>query len=97
MKPRDIPLDRLLGRTVLGRDNQPVGRLHEFRTERHANGYVVSEYVIGAGGLFERLGLGLRLIMGFRPHGRIARWDQLDISDPEHPCLTCDVGQLREL
>jgi hypothetical protein len=97
MKPQDIPLDRLLGRLVLARDNQPVGRLHDFRTERHANEYIVNEYVIGAGGLLERLGLGMRLIVGLRPHGRIARWDQLDIGDPEHPRLTCDVEQLREL
>ena len=97
MKPQDLPLDRLLGRRVLGRDNQPVGRLHEFRTERHANGYAVSDYVIGAGGLLERLGLALRLIVGLRAHGRVARWDQLDISDPEHPRLTCNVEQLREL
>ena len=27
---------------------------------------------------------------------RVARWDQLDISDPYHPRLTCLVGELTE-
>jgi hypothetical protein len=97
MKQQDIHLDRLLGRPVLTRDNQPVGRLHECRTERLGNEYAISEYVIGAAGLLERLGVGVRLIVGLRPRGHVARWDQLDISDPDHPRLTCGVEHLREL
>ena len=34
----------------------------------------------------ERLGLGVRLILGFeRPTGYVARWDQLEFSDPRSP------------
>jgi hypothetical protein len=97
MTGEDIHLDRLLGRVVHARNNQPVGRIHEFRTEQQGSEWTVSEYVIGAAGLLERLGIGLRLILGVRPRGHVARWDQLDISDPEHPRLTCDVERLRQL
>jgi hypothetical protein len=32
-----------------------------------------------------------------RSHGRRARWDQMDLSDPEHPRLTCPVDELAKL
>ena len=52
---------------------------------------------IGSAGLFERLGVGLRLVIGPWPGGYVVRWDQLDISDPERPRLTCGVEELRPL
>jgi len=93
----EIHLDRLLGRVVVTRNNQPVGRLEDCRAEKHGAECVVTEYLIGGAGLFERLGVGLRLILGLRPRGYVARWDQLDISDPERPRLTCGVNELRLL
>jgi len=59
-----VQLDRLLGREVHTANNRRLGRLEEFRAERRGSDYVVTEYVIGAAGLAERLGLGLRLILG---------------------------------
>jgi hypothetical protein len=32
-----------------------------------------------------------------RPGGRVARWDQIDISDPERPRLTCAANELGPL
>jgi len=93
----EIHLDRLLGRVVIARNNQPVGRLEDCRPEMHGSDCVITEYVIGAAGVFERLGVGLRLILGLRLGGYVARWDQLDISDPERPRLTCGVEELRRL
>jgi hypothetical protein len=55
------------------------------------------EYVIGAAGLMERLGVGFKLLFGKAGAGYVARWDQLDISDPERPRLTCGVEELRRL
>lgn len=95
--PREIRLDRLLGRRVLLGKNQSVGRLEEFRVEAQRDSYVVTEYVIGEAGLLERLGVGFRLLFGKHGGGYVARWDQLDISDPETPRLTCRVEELRTL
>jgi hypothetical protein len=94
---REVRLDRLLGRQVLGGDNRPVGRLEEFRAEKHGTGYVVTEYVIGSAGLFERLGVGVRRVLGKKTRSHVARWDQLDISDVERPRLTCMLSDLRPL
>ena len=44
----------------------------------------------------ERLGLGARLVLGFEgSEGYVVRWDQLELSNPDRPTLTCSVGELR--
>jgi hypothetical protein len=91
-----LRLDRLVGREVHTAAKARVGRLEEFRAVRRGNTWVVTDFVIGAAGLMERLGLGLRQILGMkRAGGYVARWDQLDLSDPDHPRLTCAVEELR--
>ena len=94
---REVHLDDLLGREVLAANNQPVGRLEEFRAKRNRDALTIDEYVIGASGLFERLGVAVALIFGSSMGGGyVANWDQLDISDPKQPRLTCDVGDLQK-
>lgn len=94
----EVRLDCLLGRRVLGRNNEVVGRVEEFRAEKRGSGAVLTEYVIGKMGLLERLGVGLRLLIGrHQPGGYIARWDQVDISNPERPRLLCTLAELRKL
>jgi hypothetical protein len=91
-----LRLDRLLGREVLTANNRPLGRLEEFRVERRGTAWIVTEYVIGRAGLFERLGLGVRLVLGIaRGGGFVARWDQLDLTNPDRPRLACPVEELR--
>jgi hypothetical protein len=94
---REVRLDRLLGRPVLAANDQRVGRLEEFRTEVRGTECVVTEYVIGVAGVLERLGLGVKLLVGRPRGGYVARWDQIDISDPEHPRLLCPVEELDKL
>ena len=94
---RELHLDRLLGREVFARNNQRVGRLEEFRAEKRGRTLTIVEYVVGGAGLLERLHVGLKLLFGRHAGGYIVRWDQLDISDPEHPRLTCGVEELRKL
>jgi hypothetical protein len=36
------------------------------------------------------------MLVGSRGSSYIARWDQLDISDPDHPRLTCSRDDLRK-
>jgi hypothetical protein len=91
-----LRLDRLIGREVHTAGKRRVGRLEEFRAVRRGNRWIVTEYVIGAAGLTERLGLGARQILGLKqPGGYVARWDQLDLSNPDHLRLTCPLEELR--
>jgi hypothetical protein len=94
---REVRLDRLLGRQVMDVNHHPVGRIEEFRTETRGTRYVVSEYAIGVGGLMERLGVGVKALFGSRGAGYLARWDQIDLSDPDRPRLTCPIAELRRL
>lgn len=93
---RCLRLDRLVGRHVYTADNRRLGRLEEFRAERCGTAWVITDYVIGTAGLIERLGLGARLVLGVRrTTGYVARWDQLDLSNPERPTLRCPVENLQ--
>jgi hypothetical protein len=98
MKPitNTMRLDRLIGRKILTANNRSLGRLEECRAERRDDSWVVTEWVIGSAGLLERLGFGVRMILGMRA-GRsfVARWDQLDLSDPDRPRLKCSLEELR--
>jgi len=93
-----VRLDRVLGRRVMAANNRSIGRIEEFRAERRGAGWVVIAYTIGAAGLWERLGLALRLVYGTgKRHGYVARWDQLDLSNPDVPRLRCPVDELERL
>ena len=94
----EIRIEELLGRQLLGANHQPVGRIEEFRASTSANGCVVVEVIIGMSGLLERLNLGARLVFGAKPKGaRIARWDQVDLSNTEKPRVIVDRESLRKL
>jgi hypothetical protein len=91
-----IRLDRLVGRQVHTANNRRLGRMEEFRAERRGDAWFISEYVVGTAGLLERLDLGVRLLLGLkRGRGYVVRWDQLDLTNPERPRLTCSVEDLR--
>ena len=94
---REWRLDRLLGRRVVDGQGRRVGRIEEFRAEQNGDAWEISEYVIGVAGLVERLGVGVKLLIGRRGGGYVARWDQLDISNPNRPVLTCPMADLRRL
>ena len=93
----EIRLDRLLGRPVLAKNSRTVGRLEEFRSERSGDSWVITDYVIGEAGLLERLNLGMKLLFGSKRGGYLARWDQMDISDPDRPRLLCSPDDLRSI
>ena len=94
-KPAEVRLERLLGREVLARNNRRVGLLEEFRAVNREDGVCeIREFVIGAAGLYERLGRGVKMLFGRRGSGYVARWDQIDVSDPDHPRLTCSIEEL---
>jgi len=97
MTRHEIYADALLGRQVLALDGRPVGRIEEFHAEQHGDYFDIVEFVIGSAGLLERLNVGIRRLFGRSRKGDVARWDQIDISDPSRPRLTCSVEELRTL
>jgi len=90
-----VEFHRILGRRVLGRDGRPVGRLEEAPVTREGTDLVVREFHIGAAALLERLAATLSPLPFASARGWIARWDQIDWSDPQRPRLTCDLEELR--
>jgi hypothetical protein len=93
----ELRLDRMLGRQVVSMNGRPVGRLEECRVECDGDRWTVVEYEIGVAGLWDRLGLGARLLVGLERHGYRLRWDQLAITDDGRMQLTCSVDELRPL
>ena len=91
---RFVRLEDLLGRSVTAEDGRRVGRIEEVRVEKHGDDYEISEFLLGAGALLERLSIIHRLL-GRQPRTYIAQWDQVDITRPEHPRLTCPAEELK--
>jgi sporulation protein YlmC with PRC-barrel domain len=93
----EVRLEDLLGREVYAGNNRRVGRIEEIRAQWTGASCAVTSFVIGTAGLLERLGLGARMVVGWRAvNGRVARWDQVDLSNPERPRLTCPIDDLEE-
>jgi len=92
-KLRFIHLEDLLGRGVLAEDGRRVGRIEEIRAERRGDDYEVTEYLLGPGALVERLSIVHRLL-GRQPRMSVARWNQIDITAPGRPRLTCPFDEL---
>ena len=91
---RIVRVEDLIGRRVLERSGAVVGRIEEIRVERRGDCYEVSEYHLGAGALLERLAI-VRRVLGRDAVTLIARWDQLDIQQPDRPMLTCAREELK--
>ena len=92
---RELRIEELLGRKVIGADGRGVGRIEEFRARRQGTGCVATEMVIGVTGLLERLDVGAQMLLGKRSRGIIVRWDQIDVSDPVKPRLLVSVEKLQ--
>jgi sporulation protein YlmC with PRC-barrel domain len=88
-----VRVQELIGRIVLARNGRHVGRIEELRAEQRGHDYIVTDVLLGSGGLRERFAI----VRHFRPRTKtiVVRWDQIDLSDPERPRLTCTVDQLR--
>ena len=91
----ELPLDRLLGRQIEAANGRVIGRIEEVRVD--AASWLASELVIGEAGLLERLSLAGRRLIGAKTGGYVARWDQVDVSDPRRPRLRCGVDELQVL
>jgi len=96
MSAREVRLELAVGRRVRARNGRPIGRLEEVRADDR---WTVTEFLIGPGAFLERVGMHARSLLGFaiHPRGYRARWDQVDLSDPRQPRLTCSLEELERL
>jgi len=93
----EVRLDQILGRSVITGTGRTIGRIEEFRTAVRGGERIVVEYALGGAGLMVRLGVGVRQVFGRAARGHIARWDQIDLTDPRRPRLLCSIEELRKI
>jgi hypothetical protein len=101
---RRARIELLLGKMVRDIDGRRTGHIEEIVAEKRGKDYVIIEYHLGRQALMERLSIASisGAILGFagarnHPASHRARWDQLDLSDPDHPRLKCRSNELEEL
>ena len=103
MTSQQVHAELLLGEKVFALNGLPIGRLEDIRTEINKGHCFVSEFLVGRYAVLERLAawrIGravLRVFGAKRKEGYRIRWDQLDLSDPRHLRLLCDVEELMPL
>lgn len=94
-----ISAELLLETKVRDLKGQTVGRIEEIVAEQEGGDAFVREYHTGGFGFIEHLcalafGSWVWRWFARRAHGYVIRWDQLDISDPSNPRLTCPRSEL---
>lgn len=92
---RFIHADDLIGRSVVDDRGEPAGRIQELRVEKRGSEWLIVAYVLGLGGLLERLNVAVRLMVGGRLRTRVATFEQMDLTDPRAPRLNCSREALR--
>ena len=103
MSKRQLHVELLLGEKVLAMNGLSIGRLVEIRTEINRGHFYVTEFLVGSYAFLERFAawrIGravLRVFGARRKQGYRVRWDQLDLTDPQRPKLTCEVDELLPL
>ena len=104
MATQEIQIELLLGRHVLALNGPSIGRLEEIKVELRKGRCFVTEFYVGRYAMLDRLAAlyivrsMMRAIRAPKRAGgyRIA-WEQLDLSDPTHPRLSCEVSELKPL
>jgi sporulation protein YlmC with PRC-barrel domain len=89
---RELRVEMLLGRPVIAANGHSVGRVEDIRAEVRGQGAVVTEVLIGPAAALERLSAHVTQLFGKRK-GYVARPEQLDLSDPQHPRLRVSVEE----
>jgi hypothetical protein len=101
---REIQLELLLGKTVCGIGDKPIGPLEEIVAEQRGDECFIEEYHVGSYAVLERLSawtFGRAILHVFggtqRNRGYRVPWDKLDLSDFQRPKLRCRVSELKLL
>jgi hypothetical protein len=88
-----VGVEELIGVKVRARNGQVVGHIEEVEAERTEGAWLVTAFLLGQGALRERLSIARRLARD-KPT-IVVRWDQIDLSRPDRPVLTCPTSELR--
>ncbi|HST06785.1 MAG TPA: PRC-barrel domain-containing protein [Gemmatimonadaceae bacterium] len=97
----EINAELLLGRKVRDANGEKVGRIEEFQVERRDNACLVEAYLLGTSAVIDRLSAWslIRPIRGSLRGSAVAvyrvPWEEMDLSDPEHPKLRVPKSKLR--
>ena len=104
MAKREINLELLVGKRVYSLNGKSIGHLEEICAELNEGECLVTEYLVGAYAVVERLAalsIGRALLKLFgatnKHEGYRVPWDKLDLTDPERPRLLCSVDELKTL
>jgi sporulation protein YlmC with PRC-barrel domain len=96
MKGAKVHLEHLVGREVHDSEGKRMGRILSVTAERQGGECVVQDFLLGPAALLRRLGISTLHMVGFRLQKPLAvPWDQLDLSDPQRPCLRCRADELK--
>jgi len=96
-------VELLLGKHVIDAAGESVGHIEELLAEDESGELVVVEFHTGIRGVAERLAATRvlmhlwRTLRATKMEGFAIRWDQLDVSDPDHPRTHCPKSTLRPL
>jgi sporulation protein YlmC with PRC-barrel domain len=88
-----VRLEDLLGARVVAANGRRVGHIEEIRVERHDGEYQVVEYLLGTKAMLERWSV-MQNLFGTGGKKYIVRWNQIDVSDPGRPHLTCPIAEI---
>jgi hypothetical protein len=103
MSKQLIHVQLVLGERVFALNGKQIGRLEDIRAKEDRGFFFITEFLVGRYAMLERLAawrMGRSLLKLFgakRSEGYRIRWDQLDLSDPHHPRLLCEVDELLPL
>ncbi len=102
----EVRVEQLLGRKVVDAAGEKVGHIEDIVAVRHGDELVVREFLTGETGTLSRLSVVTSRSVLFFVHllaGRLAgrragyriKWDEMDLSDPEHPKALLPRDRLR--
>lgn len=87
-----LELRHILGRRVVDSEGEPIGHLEEIEAERGDEFCTINSYIVEHRGLLDRvsswaLTSSLQSKLSRRSSSQPYRiaWNQMDLSDPEHP------------
>jgi sporulation protein YlmC with PRC-barrel domain len=100
----DINVELLLGTKVRDVDGEDVGRIEEFHVQRDETSCRVDAYLVGASAVIERLS-AWSLVRPIKKllHSRKlltvyeVPWQDMDLTDPQHPKLRTAKRDLRHV
>ncbi len=99
MKRREIRLETLLGRLLVDSQGDKVGHIEEIVATQSGADWVIETVLVGPSGLADRFFAGgvpplFSRFLGSRDEPYEIPWNELDLTDIEHPCLMCTKEDL---